>query len=244
MTLTVLGSSSAGNGYLLTTQNKSETLIIELGVPFKEVLQAVGYDLSKIAGAVVTHEHGDHAKAVPEALRRGVKVLGSESLHKTPHPYAIVARPQKSYQVGSFKVFPLEVYHDVPCYSYVITHEEMGRLLFITDTMHFPYTVKGVTHLMIEANYQDELLQEAISNGTTFHGMRGRLEFSHMEFSHTLDVIKRHEATTPLDEVVLLHLSGSHADPRQMREQVQAETGIPTHIAKGGLEIELTEYTA
>ncbi|EKC78421.1 hypothetical protein LEA_03506, partial [human gut metagenome] len=42
----------------------------------------------------------------------------------------------------AFKVFVLPVVHDVPCVGFVIEHQEMGRLLFITDTMMLEYRLR------------------------------------------------------------------------------------------------------
>lgn len=55
-TLTVIGSGSSGNCYLLRCGN--ETLILDCGRRFKEVKIALGFNIRQIVGAVVTHEHG------------------------------------------------------------------------------------------------------------------------------------------------------------------------------------------
>lgn len=56
MRLTVLSTGSSGNGYLLETDN--EILILECGVPFREVKKALNFDLSKIVGCFISHSHG------------------------------------------------------------------------------------------------------------------------------------------------------------------------------------------
>lgn len=58
MELKILGSSSAGNCYLL--DNGKETLMIECGVSFRKVLEGMNFDVGRIAGCIVSHEHGDH----------------------------------------------------------------------------------------------------------------------------------------------------------------------------------------
>jgi phosphoribosyl 1,2-cyclic phosphodiesterase len=58
--LTVLGSSSKGNCYLLEYKNK--VLILDAGVKFKEVQKALNFKLDKVVGVLVTHEHMDHLK--------------------------------------------------------------------------------------------------------------------------------------------------------------------------------------
>ena len=56
MLLNCLGSSSSGNCYLLDGEN--EALMIECGVKLKNVKIAMGFNLKKIVGCLVTHEHG------------------------------------------------------------------------------------------------------------------------------------------------------------------------------------------
>ena len=60
MRLIVLGSSSAANGYVL--DNGREALAIECWCPLADLQRAVGFDLRRVAGVLLTHEHGDHAR--------------------------------------------------------------------------------------------------------------------------------------------------------------------------------------
>lgn len=53
--LKVLGSSSAGNGYIL--QTCSEKIVIEAGVSDKLILANIDYNLKGVVGVLVTHAH-------------------------------------------------------------------------------------------------------------------------------------------------------------------------------------------
>ncbi len=57
MKIITIGSSSAGNCYLL--QGERETLILELGIRPEAVKKAMNYDLSSVVGAVSSHRHND-----------------------------------------------------------------------------------------------------------------------------------------------------------------------------------------
>ena len=70
MELKILGSSSKGNGYVLEADN--EALIIEAGVKLLEAKKAVGFNISKVVGCIVTHQHNDHAGYVQEYAKAGV----------------------------------------------------------------------------------------------------------------------------------------------------------------------------
>lgn len=56
MLMKCMGSSSSGNGYAIISDN--EILLIECGVPAKEMLRAIDYQTSKVAGCLISHEHG------------------------------------------------------------------------------------------------------------------------------------------------------------------------------------------
>ena len=68
MELTILGSSSSGNSYVI--QNATEALVLEAGINFQQqVRSALDWDVSKVAGCLITHEHMDHAARAHEFLQ-------------------------------------------------------------------------------------------------------------------------------------------------------------------------------
>lgn len=48
--------SQNGNCYIL--ENNTEALILDAGVRYKDVLKALDYNISKVTGILLTHEHG------------------------------------------------------------------------------------------------------------------------------------------------------------------------------------------
>lgn len=55
MRLRVCCSGSKGNGYILETEN--EVLVIECGASFKEIKKMLDYNILKISGVLISHEH-------------------------------------------------------------------------------------------------------------------------------------------------------------------------------------------
>lgn len=55
LTLKCLSSGSKGNCYLLSSE--TETLILDCGLPIREIKRGLNYDLRRIVGVVVTHSH-------------------------------------------------------------------------------------------------------------------------------------------------------------------------------------------
>lgn len=208
----------------------------------RDVKKALGWKLGKVAGCLVTHRHEDHAKSLSDILACGIRVLALADVFDNVNPrnrvFCKVIKPMHGYKVGGFKVFTLPVIHDVPCVGFVIEHQEMGKLLFITDTMMFEYRVPNLSHVMIEANYSDAILQRNIDNGLMPPAMRGRLLGSHMELQTTKEILRTTDLSA-VNEVILLHLSNGNSNAKGFAEEVRQITGKPTYIARAGLEINI-----
>lgn len=231
MLMKVIGSSSAGNGYIL--ENDREALLIEAGCRFAEVKEALGYNIRKVVGCIVSHEHKDHARYVEEVKTAGIPVLGGENINPTK-----VIEPRRGYRLGGFRIIPLPVEHDVPCFAFLVQHEGMGKLLFITDTMSFNYRIDGLSHILIEANYSDQRLDDNIEAGLLPESLRDRIIRSHMEIGTTIDVLKSLDLSEVWN-IVLVHLSEGNSDAEGFIQRILNETGRIPAIATSGLVMSL-----
>lgn len=168
MKLIVLGSSSSGNCYIL--DNGNEALIIEAGIRFQEVKKALDFNLRKVVGCVVTHAHNDHAKYIKAMVDSGFHTLALREVWTAKGVWdsrSLVVKEGKGYKMGNFKVLPFPACHDVPCVGYLIDHPDMGKMVFLTDSCMCEYQFKGLNHVLIECNYSDKKLIEAITAGRT-----------------------------------------------------------------------------
>ena len=241
MTLRVLGSSSKGNCYIL--DNASEALIIEAGVSPAEVKKALGFNLRKVAGCLVTHRHGDHAGYVVKIVECGVTTLALADVWEAKgvdDPRAVPVTPGKGYRLGNFKVLPFEARHDVPCVGYLIDHPETGRIMFLTDSFMCEYTFPGLSQVMIECNYSDSALSRAVAEGRTLPSQRERLMTSHMELETCKGVLRANDLSG-VENVVLLHLSANNADEDRFVSEISRECGKCVHAASPGLTIEMNK---
>lgn len=241
MRLNVLGSDSNGNCYILQTDK--EALIIEAGVRFSEVKKALKWQLSKVVGAVITHEHNDHAEYVRDFVSNGITVLALPSVFRAKGIDSLSFRkeiePMHGYIVGSFRVFAMPVCHDVPCVGFIIEHEDMGRMLFVTDTMMLEYRVPGLNHILLEANYAEDILDAKIEAGSVPLSMKPRLIHSHMEIETTKGILRANDLSG-VNEIVLIHLSNGNSDERRFVREVQETSGKPVYAAVAGLELNLS----
>lgn len=239
MKLSVLGSTSAGNCYII--ENDTEALIIEAGVHLNLVKQALNFNIRKVVGVLVSHLHGDHS-GKGNSLKEFEKlfpiycndsVIEAKGLNK-----AIEISHFKKFKVGDFTILPLSVEHDVPTLSFIIKHKKMGTLLFATDTCTFDYEIKGVNHILIECNYSDEVLTKSVENGLHPY-VANRVKGSHMELQTTKSVLEAQDLSNVYN-IVLLHLSDKNSDPGHFKDVLSKATGKPIQIAEKGLELEIT----
>jgi phosphoribosyl 1,2-cyclic phosphodiesterase len=230
----VLGSGSSGNCYVLDDGHSQ--LIIEAGIKFNKIQQALAFDFSRVAGCLISHEHGDHSKAIKKMTEKTVidfyasqgtfNALGLSGYHYCK------LRPTQSVQVGSWLVMGFPVEHDAAePMGFVIENQIGERLLYVTDTYFVRYRFKGITHMLVEANYSLERLQQRIRNGsTTAKMLKNRLYKSHFEIKNTLGFIRANKSPL-LQQVWLIHLSDANADGPSFKKQVAALTGVPVHLA-------------
>ena len=170
--------------------------------------------------------------------RVGIEVLSTASL-KEKNKFGVTAVEHgKTYHLGNFSVTPLAVELDVDCFAYLILGE-CGVIEFATDCWNLHQVVKGVTHYLIEANYQDDILDEAVREGRTVASQADRIRLSHMSLKHCVEYLKMCEADKTARTITLIHASGRHLDKQNAELAVAGQTGVATWVAKKGLEIVL-----
>jgi phosphoribosyl 1,2-cyclic phosphodiesterase len=233
MHLHVLSSGSDRNGYILT--NEKETLLIECGVKLATVKKAIGYNMKSIVGCVLSHEHNDHAGYIESYLKAGILVITSEDTLKAKNVtnnkhFTRIVKPGRGYRAGNFQIIPFAAHHDVTCYGYHIHHPETGNIMFLTDSFMTEYMFEDLSHILIEANYSDEILERNIIKDPKIAPMRPRLLATHMEIHTTRDTILAND-TSKLRNIVLLHLSNGNSNEDVFVQVIKEATGIPNVFA-------------
>ena len=221
-TLKVVGTGSNGNCYLLTCDE--ETLILDCGIKFLNVKKILNFKIRGIVGAITTHCHGDHHKYTSEYELTGIPVWTPWKDNNLRHVG----------KFGGFKVSSFECIHDVPCVGYLIEHSDSGlKLLYATDTEYVRYTFKGLTAMLIEANYSEEYVNR--DEAKFQHVLTG-----HMSIETATECIKAN-MNESMKNIILCHLSKGNSDPVAFKESVKAivPDGVQVDIATPRLTVEL-----
>jgi len=247
MILKCLGSSSSGNCYLL--DSKTECLVLEAGVKFSEVKKALDFNIGKLVGVVASHSHKDHFGHAEEYLKAGIPVYAPEETHKSlsrKYLNQVVVKPykhgDKPYEIGSFKIYPFPAEHDVECFGYVISHPEMGNVIFATDTSFVRQNFKGIkpNHILIEANYSEAIINDLLSKGLIDQARVNRTFRTHMSIETCKEFVRANK-TASLDSVMLLHLSDGNSNAEQFRREILDAAGndVRVTVADRGVEVKL-----
>ena len=233
MKIRCIGSSSSGNCYVI--ESLGHYLIVELGCNFKDVLKELDYDLSSVAGCLVSHVHGDHAAYVTKALEYQIPVYGNKDVVEK-YPYVHLLTQNYSYSIGKFKVQCLKVPHNALCYSFIIKCPSGEKILFATDLSKFNYKVSGCDVIMMEANYDEDIIYESLARGEV---VRSQSE-NHLEIKDCMEAVERC-VDTNTQIIILLHMSDGYSGEKRFKQLVRKATGKRVGVARAGQIYEINE---
>lgn len=241
MNITTLGSGSSGNGYVI--QNEHEALIIECGMPYKDAVKALKNDVSKVAGCLVTHSHGDHAGFIQQYAKAFNVYATQGTLEERrikPNTFHYCAIPLlREFKVGNFVVKAFDTEHDTaePC-GFIVCHEKMGTMLFLTDTHHVRYRFDfPINYIFIECNHTNELVDKSVKNRIIPRSVGVRAKATHMSLERCINCLKACD-TSQTKAIVLIHISANNGNAQVFREQVEREMGKPVYCAAKGFKLE------
>jgi phosphoribosyl 1,2-cyclic phosphodiesterase len=224
--ITIHASGSQGN--LVQMDN----LLIDPGLPVAKIKKALNYKLSSMVGCLVSHEHMDHAKGAAEVMRAGVDVYcGEETAHAlglTGHRVHAVRHGQP-FAVETWTVVPFDLSHDTPCLGFLIGREG-AKILFVGDTNYIrPKFGPGLTHIVMNTNYDVDILREQVDLGYINAPLAARIVKNHL----SLQTAEKFMGTLDLSqclEIHLCHRSLSHGDPESFRKRIERRTGRPVYV--------------
>lgn len=205
MKLKCIATGSTGNCYTLTSDS-GETLILDCGIPIKEIKKGLNWNVKDVVGVLCTHKHLDHSKSLNDFKSMGIPIYA---------PYLKI--DYMSMNMGEFTVKPFDLTtidgnwthtdangEPCPIFGFLIAHKEMGKLLYITDTELIKWRFKGINHILLGVNYDKDLVDN--DNPKANHVFRG-----HLSIDTACDFVKANDSDS-LQNVIMCHLSSENAD--------------------------------
>ena len=238
MKIKTISTGSKGNGYALISGE--DVLLLECGVPAKEMLKAIDYRTSMVNGCILSHIHGDHAGYIKQYMQYGIMVYTSDEVQSDIETImgerTIGLQRMKRQQMGSFSVVPFHVPHgDTECDGWLIDSPE-GRILFITDAEYCPYDFSkmNINYGLIECNYSEDYISREEDGAKFDHVLTG-----HMELQTCKRLIQSINSQS-LRSIGLIHLSAGNGNPQRFRDEISelVDCDVDVWIAEKGLEKE------
>lgn len=222
ITIKCLGSGSSGNCWII--KKGKETLILECGITFDEILRSREIDSwNDVVGCLCTHQHTDHCISKPNLWKLGIPIYDNLNLE--------IGKP---IYIGSFKVKALPAYHNVDCISFLIKNiDENKTIFFVTDTTKIPKIKDRIYDLiMIETNWDEKQIAYQIENDT----------LENLGYKHHLSVQKVYDYInnrTKPKNLIATHLSTQNS--LGIKETKEKLKGCCENIfiAQKGLKVEI-----
>lgn len=166
-----------------------------------------------------SHPPLDHSKSVNDFKPMGIPIFA---------PY--LGDSCKSMNMGGFTVKPFDLTtidgswthtnaDGTPCpiFGFLITHPEMGKMLYITDCEVIKWKFKSINHILLGANYDKDLVDT--DNPKANHVFRG-----HLSIDTACDFVKANYSDS-LQNVIMCHLSSENADSDSFIEKMKKVAG-------------------
>lgn len=205
-------TGSSGNAYSII--DGDHKILIDPGIRFKELQKATGFSLAAYDFVLLSHEHKDHSKAIPELLRIGLDCYmsaGTRDALSLTHTSISPIRALSDFERDEWRILPFDVEHDAAePLGFLILSPSGKKICYATDTYYVRYNFNAVTHWLIEANYSEELLQQ---NNSLPEDTKLRIRTSHFEIKN----VGKFFAAQDLEKtemIYLIHLSDDNSDAK------------------------------
>ncbi|MCW8860511.1 MAG: MBL fold metallo-hydrolase [Deltaproteobacteria bacterium] len=221
MRVCLLASGSRGNCTLIETDNCR--LLIDAGLSGKETerrLASLGLSGDDLDGILVTHEHHDHVGGIGPLARRF-----DLPVHIDRQTHSVLSKLGKINHLRHFVAGETFAFGDLVISSFSTTHDAInpvgftiesseGKIGFATDlgvpTRLVADQLKGCRILVLEANHDDQMLQD----GPYPWSLKQRIRSRHGHLSNRDSIRLLEEITWPgLEALFLAHLSAENNCP-------------------------------
>lgn len=233
VTLTILGSGSAGNCALLETAGVR--LLVDAGLSARQLtgrLASVGKTPADIDAIVLTHEHADHAQALAVFCRRYAipiyanRLTAEEVSRSLSVKYGAwrIFETGQSFNIGDLNVESFAVPHDALDPVGFVFRADASAVGFLTDLGHVTRLVierlRNVDALVVESNHDVRLLRDDPHRPWA---LKQRIGSRHGHLSNdAAATLAREVAGAKLKRVCLAHLSRDCNRPDLARAAVCA----------------------
>lgn len=238
-----LGSGSKGNATLIHAGRTR--ILLDCGFSVSEAerrLARLGVCAEQISALVVTHEHADHIGGVARLSRRYRLPVwltaGTLAAVRDAEFHAVeLFHAHEGFEIGDLELTPYPVPHDArePCQF--VFGDGARRLGVLTDSGHVTPHIRGLLSgceaLLIECNYDPELLRQGPYPPALKARVGGR--YGHLSNQQAAELLQA------IDKARLRHLIGMHVSENNNRPELARRTLGAAVGDEAGVEVACQE---
>ncbi len=219
MKIRVLSSGSKGNVTLVELKNKN--ILIDAGLPLKNILKRTDNIFPNIDILIITHTHQDHIKGLTSYIKKyNPLVLTTSKQLQSIIPNANI-NITKEYTDIDVKIELFALSHDVPCCGIIITSDNK-QLVYITDTGYLKEQtlekIKDKDVYIIESNHNIERLMNCSYPFPIKQRILG--DTGHLSNERTKEYLEK-IITSKTKTVILAHLSEENNSEQLVQEAMK-----------------------
>lgn len=236
----ILASGSSGNAIYISNNNTK--ILIDAGINSKQLilrLEKIGINPKEIDGICLSHEHSDHTNGVrifhkkfktPIFSNNGT-FEGYKKISKNNEVFFNIFETSSVFKIGDIDIESFSIPHDAMDPVGFLISNNQKKIGIVTDIgMSTPLVIqklRGCEIIVIEANYDDDLLNDAPRPWNLKKRIRSRQ--GHLSNTEAAQLISDCN-TDSLKRVILAHLSSDCNTPST------ALKTISSHLRLDGLD--------
>ncbi len=151
--------------------NGKNHVMIDAGIGYRPMtakLAEIGLSLSDMDAVLVTHEHSDHIRSLPEVSVLVPVFSHADTLDAAGRciqiPYERTKEIDESgFSLGSFDILPFRINHDAAHPLGFVVRDEKDSVCYMTDTGYISKgmmeVAKGCKKIVLESNHDKDMLQ-------------------------------------------------------------------------------------
>ncbi len=221
-----LGSGSKGNANLVEFDDTC--IMFDCGFSFVQTqkrLAKLGKTINDIDAVFLSHEHGDHIKGV-QALMKNTNIpiwaSAGTSRHLPDMANINIIDSHQQYLINdTLQISPVVVPHDAaePC-QFVISSNK-AKVGILTDvghiTAHIKKSFSGCNAIMLETNYDEQMLQ--LGSYPEFLKSRISGNLGHLSNQQSAGLLNNIDSSK-LQHISLMHLSANNNSAQLALESI------------------------
>ena len=220
MIIKILGSSSAGNCYILEDVEGNQ-LLLECGLKFPEIRKHI--DFERLDFVLVGHVHKDHFLSHKDFEEACINVYSPENLNTTQFIFS-----------PNWRIRAMKLTHNVECYGFIIRSEvEDKTIIYASDTTSLPQIAdRQFDCMLLECNYNYDKVIENSQNGK----LENTGYKNHMALEDLVQWLRVRECKPK--HLVAIHLSNNGNIDKDLVLRELKPFAENVYIAKKGVTIE------